>query len=166
MKAEKRLAGLLALALIAAIACLWLFTARPQTAPDIAVKTLDGEVIDLGALRGRPLLVSFWATTCAACVKELPELIALYHELAPKGLQVIAVAMPDDPPNRVIAMRDARRIPYPIALDLDAGVAMAFGGVSMTPTTFLIAPDGRVITHNTGRMDVEKMRRRILNLLG
>ena len=166
MKAKNRLAVLLALVLIAAMAYLWLFTTSPQRVPDVAVRTLDGEVIDLVGLRGQPLLVSFWATTCAACVRELPQLIALYHELAPKGLQVIAVAMADDPPNRVIAMRDARRIPYPIALDLDASIAMAFGGISMTPTTFLIAPDGRVITHNSGRMDVDKMRRQILNLLG
>lgn len=166
MKAKNRLAGFLALLLIAGMGYLWLFPSSLQNAPDIALKTLDGEVIDLAALRGRPVLVSFWATTCAGCIKELPQLIALYHELAPKGLQIVAVAMAYDPPNRVVAMRKARRIPYPVALDIDASIARAFGDIRVTPTTFLIAPDGSVVTHNTGEMDIAKTRQKILNMLG
>ena len=166
MKAKDRLAGFLALLLVAGTGYLWLSPSSLQRAPDIALKTLDGEVIDLAALRGQPVLVSFWATTCVGCIKELPHLIALHHELAPKGLQIVAVAMAHDPPNRVVAMRESHRIPYPIALDLDASIARAFGDISVTPTTFLIAPDGRVVTHHTGEMDIGKTRQQILNVLG
>jgi peroxiredoxin len=164
--AKNRLAGFLALLLIAGTGYLWLFPSSLHRAPDITLKTIDGEVIDLAALRGQPVLVSFWATTCAVCIMELPQLIALYHELAPKGLQIVAVAMAYDPPNRVVAMRKVRRIPYPVALDIDASVARAFGDIRVTPTTFLIAPDGRVVTHTTGEMDLAKTRQKILTMLG
>jgi thiol-disulfide isomerase/thioredoxin len=110
--------------------------------------------------------VSFWATTCAACIEELPHLIALYQELAPKGLQIVAVAMAYDPPDRVVAMRETQGIPYPIALDIDARIARAFGDISVTPTTFLIAPDGRVMTHTSGQMDIGATREQILEVLG
>ena len=166
MKARDWLIGFLGLLLIAGTLYLGLSPSSVPRAPDISLKTLDGEGIDLAALRGHPVLVSFWATTCAACIEELPHLIALYQELAPKGLKIVAVAMAYDPPNRVVAMRETQGIPYPIALDIDARIARAFGDTSVTPTTFLIAPDGRIMTQTTGQMDIGATRQQILEVLG
>ena len=98
-------------------------------------------------------------------MKEMPQLIDLYHELSPLGLKVIGIAMYYDPPNRVLAIQKSRSIPYTIALDIDAHAARAFGDVELTPTTFLIAPDGRIVYRETGRMDMDRLRNAILALL-
>ncbi len=120
---------------------------------------LDGSKTTLQALRGRPVLVSFWATTCAPCVEELPDLVQLYREWHGLGFELIAVAMPYDPPTLVQKFVQHHAMPYPVALDVDGKVTNAFGGVSYIPAAFLIAPNGNVELHYTGRLDIAKTRR-------
>jgi peroxiredoxin len=155
----------LALALGASAAYFWLSPAGLQTSPDISLLTIDGEQLALSSLRGKPLLVTFWASTCSTCVKEIPHLSDLYRELSPQGLEIIGIAMYYDPPNRVLAMRKSRDIPYPIALDIHADAARAFGNIRFTPSSFLIGPDGRVVFHKNGSMDMERLRQDIVELL-
>ena len=157
---------LLAIALLGTFGYLLLTPHSPKTRPDISLVTIDGEELQLAGLQGKPLVGTFWATSCSSCIKEVPHLIGLYEELAPRGLEIIAIAMDYDPPNRVLAMRKARSIPYPIALDIHAEAAHAFGNVRVTPTSFLIAPDGRIVYRMTGVMDMEKLRIDILAMLG
>jgi peroxiredoxin len=159
------LISLCAIMLVAVSGYLWLKSAEPEEVPDITVVTTSGERIALAGMRGKPLLVTFWATTCPSCMKEMPQLIDLYHELSPLGLKVIGIAMYYDPPNRVLAMQASRSIPYTIALDINAHAARAFGDVELTPTTFLIAPDGRVVYQKTGSMDMDWLRNDILAML-
>lgn len=165
MKIKDIAIGLFALILVGALGYLWLTPEGMKQAPDVTLRTLDGTQLDLAALRGRPLLVTFWATSCTGCVKEIPHLIELHEEFSPQGLQVIAIAMSYDPPNHVIAMRDARKIPYAIALDIDDSAARAFGDVRLTPTSFLIAPDGRIVRHKIGEFDMDDMRGQIRAML-
>jgi thiol-disulfide isomerase/thioredoxin len=133
--------------------------------PAITLKTIDGRQFDLTQLRGRPLLVNFWATTCVICLKEMPELIELYQELHPQGLELIAVAMAYDPPNRVVELAGLKQIPYPIALDLDSTAAEAFGEVQLTPTMFLISPEGYVAQRYIGAVNMSELRERIQQYL-
>jgi len=137
----------------------------PRHAPEITFSIIDGSKINLGELQGRPVLVQFWATTCRVCRSEIPELSALYDDLQPRGLAMIAVAMPYDPPNRVLEVARATPLPYAVALDIDGAATGAFGDVSLTPTTFLIAPDGHIVLHRTGRLDFGKLRQRIEKML-
>ena len=157
---------LLAIALLGTFGYLLLTPHSPKSRPDISLMTVDGEKLQLASMQGKPLLVTFWATTCPGCVSEIPHLIGLYNELAPSGLEIIGIAMDYDPPNQVLAMRKARNIPYPIALDIHAEAAHAFGNVRVTPTSFLIAPSGQVIYQVIGRMNMEKLRADILGMLG
>ena len=165
MKPRTLLIGLCALTLVAVSGYLWRKSAGLEEAPDITIVTTTGERIPLAGMRGKPLLVTFWATTCPSCMKEMPHLIDLYHELSPRGLKVIGIAMFYDPPNRILAVQKSHSIPYTIALDIDAHAAHAFGNVELTPTTFLIAPDGRVVYQKTGSMDMDKVRNGILAML-
>ncbi len=166
MKAKDILLGLFALALVGALAYVWLSPEGLKRAPDIALRTIDGNEINLAELRGRPVLVTFWATSCPGCVKEIPHLIELHQEFGPRGLQLVAVAMSYDPPDHVLAMRDARQIPYPIALDIKGEAARAFGDVRLTPTSFLIAPDGRIVRQKIGEMEMADVRAQIRAMLG
>jgi len=166
MKIREALITLFAFALLGTLTYLWFAPDGLKTSPDISLMTLKGEEIQLASLQGKPVLVTFWATTCSTCIKELPHLIELYEELAPRGLVIIGIAMDYDPPNLVLAMSKARNIPYPIALDIHADAARAFGKVRLTPTSFLIAPDGRIVYQKTGTMNMASLREDILGLLG
>lgn len=151
--------------LIAALGYLWLSPAGLQRAPNITLSTITGKKVELSKLRGRPVLVNFWATTCPGCVAEIPQLAALYRDLSPKGLEIIGVAMSYDPPSQVMRMSKQRAIPYPIALDLKGQAAQAFGGVQLTPTSFLISPDGRIVKQKIGEVDINALRRQIEAML-
>lgn len=126
---------------------------------------LDGTKLSLQSLRGRPVLVSFWATTCAPCVEELPDLIRLYREWHGLGFELIAVAMPYDPPTLVQKFAQRYALPYPVALDIDGKVTSAFGGVPYVPAAYLIAPNGNVELSYTGRLDIAKTQRIIAKYL-
>jgi peroxiredoxin len=139
--------------------------ARISTSPDISVMGIDGNELRLADYRGRPLLITFWSTTCPSCIGEMPHLIKLYREFASQGLEIIGIAMAHDPPSHVLAMRESRQIPYPIALDIHSEAASAFGNVRITPTTFLVAPDGRIVLHRIGTLDMEQLRHDILNMI-
>ncbi len=165
MKPSRFLVPLLIAGLVAVLSWLWLPTAGPVASPDITLKSIDGRAIALKDLRGRPVLVTFWATTCPTCLKEMPHLADLYRELSPRGLEIIGIAMYHDPPNRVLALHKSRGIPYPVVLDIEAEAARAFGDVRITPTSFLIDPDGLIVYRNSGVMNLENVRRKVLEMI-
>ncbi|MGD8630054.1 MAG: TlpA disulfide reductase family protein [Gammaproteobacteria bacterium] len=155
----------LVLLAIAAAGYYRLLPPRLAQAPDISLLSVDGEALRLPAYRGRPVLVTFWSTTCPSCVREIPHLSELYRDLAPQGLEIIGITTAYDPPNRVLEMRESHDIPYPVALDMHADAAHAFGNVRVTPTSFLIAPDGRVVLSRVGRLNMTGLRREILAMI-
>jgi peroxiredoxin len=165
MGARSLVLALLVLLVIAAAGYYRLIPPRLARAPDISLLSVDGEELRLTAYRGKPLLVTFWSTTCAACVREIPHLTELYRELAPRGLEIIGIAMAFDPPDQVLAMRKSRGMPYPVTLDINATAAHAFGDVRVTPTSFLFGPDGRVVQRKVGELDMAGLRREILAMI-
>ncbi|WP_428634581.1 TlpA family protein disulfide reductase [Sedimenticola sp.] len=165
MKIKEIAIAIFVLALIGLLTFVWFTPDGMKPAPAISVTTLKGEQISLQSLQGRPVLVTFWATTCPGCIKEMPHLAELYKELAPRGLEMIALAMSYDPENQVREMIKIKKPPYKVALDSDGKAALAFGDVKLTPTTFLIAPDGRIVQQKLGEMDMSALRNRILGML-
>jgi thiol-disulfide isomerase/thioredoxin len=149
--------------LVAAIV-LWLPSRTPSPAPDVTFTLLDGGTRTFASLRGRPVLVSFWATSCAPCVEELPDLIRLYEEWKPRGFELIAVAMPYDPPLYVDKFVRERAVPYPVALDVQGIVTRAFG-VGFVPMTFLMSPEGNLLYQQAGKLDFARLHRMIEPLL-
>lgn len=141
------------------------FAPTQQQAPDITLLTLDGKKLSLTDLRGKPVLIDFWATTCVTCVKELPEMIRFYNDYKDRGVRVIGVAMSYDPPNQVLNLHDRIKIPYTIALDLKAEAAQAFGDVRLTPTHFLIDPSGKIVLRKVGLLDFPALRKQIDHML-
>ena len=133
--------------------------------PDISLNIIDGRKIEFSTLRGKPVLVTFWSTTCSSCIKEMPHLAELYKQLNKDGLEIIGIAMPYDPPNRVLELTEKVEVPYPIALDIEGLASKAFGNISVTPTSFLIDSLGNIIQQKTGEMNIEKLRVKIKTLL-
>lgn len=138
---------------------------QPEFAPAVTFSSINGEQLKLADLRGKPVLITFWATDCANCVKEIPHLIDLYQRYQAQGFKIIAVAMYYDIPSHVVEMTRQKAIPYTVALDLNADLAKAFGHVQLTPTTFLIAPDGLIATKIVGAFDLPGLQHQIEDYL-
>jgi peroxiredoxin len=161
---ETAIAGL-ALVVVLAFAAVWFMPAGLREAPPLVGQTLDGRTLTLEQLRGKPVLVTFWATTCPSCVEEIPHLTELYRELNPKGLEIIGVAMAYDPPEQVRAMARQRQIPYPIVLDSEERIAREFDNVQLTPTSVLVSPEGRIVQYRLGLLDMPELRNTIAGML-
>lgn len=134
-------------------------------APDVSFKTIKNRDISLRELKGRPVIVTFWATDCPACIKEIPHLLELYRRFHPLGLEIVAVSMYYDPPSHVVEMSNIKQLPYPVALDLRAEHNKAFGGVMLTPTTFLISPQGHIVMKILGTFELKTMVNKIERML-
>lgn len=165
MKPKDFLISTFAIVMVAALGYLWFAPSGLKQAPDVEVTTLTGSSLRLSELRGHPVLVTFWATTCPGCVQEMPHLVELHKEFSAQGLQVIGVAMPYDPPQQVVQMVKAKKLPYTIALDSMGTVTRAFGDVNLTPTSFLIDPNGRIVHQKLGELDMAKLRDMIMPML-
>lgn len=137
-----------------------------QNAPDAEFVTITGERILLRELRGHPVLVTFWASDCRACLEEIPELVALYREFSERGFKLISVVMSYDIPSRVLSLARAKQLPYPIVLDPRGHFAETFNRVQLVPNSFLIAPDGHIVMHQLGRIDARNLRERVEQLFG
>jgi peroxiredoxin len=136
----------------------WLFAKPPAQAPDVTFSTLSGQQLSMPELRGKVVLVKFWATSCVTCVAQMPSNIANFNEYHDKGFEIVAVAMQYDPANYVINFVESRKIPFTVALDTRGQVAQAFGDVRLTPTAFLIDKQGRIIKRYVGEYDRAEFR--------
>ena len=153
--------------LIAATALAAPAHAAPERLPDdVHFTVVDGRTLDAKALRGRPLLIVFWASTCAPCVAEMPDLADLYKDLHPKGLELIALAMPYDPPNRVLAAREVLELPFPVAIDVNATLVRRLGVPPQTPQFLLVDGAGKVVAVHDGVWPIHELRAALLPLLG
>jgi peroxiredoxin len=141
------------------------FIEQEQLAPAVSYVELDGSQHHSDELRGRVVLVNFWATTCTQCIREMPKLVALHEKLAAKGYQTLAVAMSYDPPAYVVNYAQSRQLPFPVVIDNTGAIAQAYGKVRLTPTSFLIDRDGHIVERFVGEPDFDQLEARIEQLL-
>ena len=130
---------------------------QTNAAPVFTFTSLKGEKLATADLRGRVVLVNFWATDCPTCVKEMPRLVQTYNKHREKGFELIAVAMRHDPPNYVLNYTEKNSLPFKVALDPMGEAAKAFGDVTVTPTTIVIDKRGNIVTRILGEPDFGKL---------
>lgn len=136
-----------------------------EPAPDVTLETMDGEAIALANRPGEVLVVNFWATWCAPCRKEIPDLIDLQDELGPRGLTVIGVSFDQEGAEVVEPFLEEYAINYPIVLDPDASLDEAFGGIYGLPMTYVVGPDGQIRYRVLGLFPVDEMRSKLVAML-
>lgn len=125
------------------------YSAR-EPAPKVTFTGLNGEKITSDSLRGKVVMVNFWATSCTTCVHEMPEMVQTYNKYKDQGLEFVAVAMSYDAPNYVLNYAQTRNLPFKVALDTTGDVAKSFGEVKLTPTTYVIDKQGNIIKRYVG----------------
>ncbi len=111
-------------------------------APDFTLQTLDGEEITLSKLKGKAILLDFWATWCGPCREAVPHLVELYRSYQDRGLEIIGVNLDKSNPDAVRTYVKAFNIPYPIVIAPDEVVRNY--GVTGLPTTILIDKEGKI----------------------
>lgn len=114
-----------------------------EPAPFFTLMTLDGEILTLEDLEGDVVVLNFWATWCAPCRVEIPDLIEMQDSLEEEGVRFVGISMDHDGAEVVRAYAEEVGFNYPVVMD-DGEVADAFGGVYALPTTILIDRDGNV----------------------
>ncbi len=119
-------------------------------APEVVFTDLNGAKISSASLRGKVVMINFWATTCVYCVQEMPQLIATYHKYKAQNFAYIGVTMQYDPPNYVLDFVQSRQLPFPVVLDVTGNLAKSFGDVALTPTTLIIGKNGAIIKRFEG----------------
>jgi thiol-disulfide isomerase/thioredoxin len=135
-----------------------------KQAPKFVRHDLNGEEIQFGSLRGKVVLLNFWATWCAPCQLEMPRFVQWQRQYGPQGFKVIGISMDDDP---ALVRRVVRRLKlnYPVAMG-DEELGALYGGVLGLPLTFLIDRDGKVRAQfqgETGLKTIEDQLKRLLS---
>jgi peroxiredoxin len=117
----------------------------PQTgfpAPDFTLETIDGQTVTLSSLRGKPVILNFWASWCPPCKAEMPAIQHVYEDYRARGLVVLAVnAAHQDTLVNVQAFLTENSLTFPVPLD-PAGTVNTLYQVRSLPTTFFIGADG------------------------
>jgi peroxiredoxin len=126
---------------------------------------LDGSTTTTADLKGKVTLVNFWATTCVSCVKEMPALVATHQKYQSSGFETVAVAMSYDEPSWVLNFAQTRQLPFKVALDNTGDIARSWGDVKLTPTTYLVDRQGRIIKRYVGEPDFAALHALIEKLL-
>lgn len=157
---------LIPLVLLALIGALVYFVTARDTAPNVTFTTLTGQKIGMEELRGKVVLVNFWATTCPGCIAEMPDLIDTYNRYRERGFEVVAVAMAYDPPTQVANYARNNNLPFPVALDTQGEIATAFKEVKLTPTTYVVDQQGHIVSNVVGVLDFKALHAMLDEKLG
>lgn len=120
-----------------------------QTAPDFELQAIDGSSLKLSHLKGKAVLLNFWATYCEPCKVEMPWFVELQKQYGSQGLQVVGVAMDDAATEDIAKFAKDMGVNYPILVGKEA-VGDNYGGVHVLPTTFFLDRNGKVIAREFG----------------
>lgn len=134
----------------------------PCCAADFLLKDIQGKTHRLEDYRGKWVLVNFWATWCAPCLSEIPELISLHNSHSDKDLLVIGIVMDSGSSKKVADFIQAHGISYPVVMG-DRKIAAQIGGVDVLPTSYLYNQKGVQVSYQAGEVTRASIETYILN---
>ena len=134
-----------------------------RAAPAWQVTLTDGRVLTSEALKGKVVLVNFWATWCPYCRKEKPVIDDFWHDHRARGFEVVSISV-DDPPDKIAAWMTDKDYTF-MAAPTNASVAAAFGHVASVPTSFVVDAEGRIRHRIAGQVHYPRLEKLVLPLL-
>jgi cytochrome c biogenesis protein CcmG, thiol:disulfide interchange protein DsbE len=120
-----------------------------EPAPPFTVVTLDGERVSLDSLRGKVVLLNFWATWCAPCRIEMPGFQRVYRDKKDQGFEIVALSTDQEGVEKVVNYIADRGVTFPVAM-APGGIVQTYRGGNMIPTSILIDRNGRIRHRVTG----------------
>tara|TARA_B100001559_G_scaffold62951_1_gene50671 strand:+ start:762 stop:1265 length:504 start_codon:yes stop_codon:yes gene_type:complete len=142
--------------LVIFLTSLYLISFQKETISNLNMTSIQGKKITSNDLLGKVVLVNFWATDCPSCIAEMPDLIKTYNKYKKQNFELIAVSMFYDPPSRVLSFSKNNKLPFSVVLDLDKKIASQFNEVTLTPTSFLIDHEGKIINKIIGEINFDE----------
>ena len=139
--------------------------ANLQPEPDVTFKNLEGADVSLSSMKGKVVLLNFWATWCEPCRSEIPVLIGLQDKYSSKGFTMLGASMDEDGVKAVDPFihttnfnvgGQQRTMDYPIVLGTDA-ITDKFGGLLGMPTSYLISRDGKIVKKYIGVVNEQQV---------
>lgn len=134
-------------------------------APDFTLPALEDKDFTLSSLKGKVILLNFWATWCPPCRKEIPDFVELYEKYREKGLEIVGVSLDREKEKVVKPFAEKMGINYTLVFG-NQEVEKKYGGITGIPTTFLINRKGNIAKKYIGYRAKETWEREIKRLLG
>lgn len=138
--------------------------AAEAPAPLFVVKSIEGQTLRLVQLRGRPVIVDFWATWCVPCRASLPDLNAMQARFGSRGLVVVGLSVDDGDAQQVRRFAKRMNLRFPVAM-ADERVMDLYGPIRSIPTTFFINRSGLVVRRVVGYVDTETLQEYVQEIL-
>lgn len=133
-------------------------------APDFSLKTSDGKPVQLSSLKGKVVLVNFWATWCGPCKSEIPGFLDLYEKYKDKGFEIIGISLDQEGWNAVTPFVKKNNIRYPVVLGSEE-IIEAYGGINAIPSTFVVDKNGNIADHHVGYLNRQTLEKKLKELL-
>lgn len=116
--------------------------------PDFTSRTVDGRQLSLTDLRGKVVLINFWASWCLECRPEMPVLDGLHRDLSARGLAIVGINAREDP-RAIGRYAEELHLTFPLVLDPSGTINNLYGVIGL-PTTFVVGRDGRAVAFGVG----------------
>ncbi|MCX7875049.1 MAG: TlpA family protein disulfide reductase [Melioribacteraceae bacterium] len=133
-------------------------------APDFELPTTDGKTLKLSNLKGKVVILDFWATWCPPCRKGIPDLIELKNKYGNKGVEIIGISVDTQTKSEVVPFIKNYGINYPVVY-FNQKVIMDYGGIEAIPTSFIVDKKGKIIASYQGLQPISVYENHIKKLL-
>ena len=140
------------------------FSDKPIPMPGLPLTDISGAPLDVNALKGKVVLVNFWATWCGPCREEMPTLVALQEHYRDQ-LAIIGISMDTGPVDAVKQFADEYKVNYPIAMSTPE-IEEAFGGIPALPSTFFVNLSGGMVQRHMGMLNPQRTEHEVRALAG
>jgi thiol-disulfide isomerase/thioredoxin len=140
------------------------FAKNPEPAPPFLLRDINGKIVSTADWKGKVVILNFWATWCPPCREEIPELVRLQEKYKDR-LLIVGASEDDDGPEKVEQFVQQHGMNYPVVMATKELIDN-YGGVPALPTSFIIDPQGRVVTKHTGLYEYDVYEREVRALAG